>query len=287
MEITEHANTSRPGGSVLIRSGDVTQFTEIDLTPDAGFFVDFMDVVHTQPDRQRLKGDIADRLNVSPGDRVLDVGCGTGNDARMLASLVGPTGQVTGIDVSKTMIDVAQERSRASSLPVSFALGDARSLDFSNNAFDACRCETVLMHLDGAPACAIAEMARVTRPEGRVVVADFYWDAMVIDHPARSRTRKVIQTACDAIRHGWIGGQLPRLMADAGLINLGVEGFTLRFTHKMVRGLLKGPLAGARQQDRLDAIDIAQWWRPLDDAEIHGQFLATMLMFIVTGTVAT
>jgi SAM-dependent methyltransferase len=160
-------------------------------------------------------------------------------------------------------------------------------VDFSNNAFDACRCETVLMHLDGAPACAIAEMARVTRPEGRVVVADFYWDAMVIDHPAGSRTRKVIHTACDAIRHGWIGGQLPRLMVDAGLINLGVEGFTLRFTHEMVRGLLKGPLAGARQQDRLDAIDIAQWWRPLDDAEIHGQFLATMLMFIVTGTVAT
>jgi ubiquinone/menaquinone biosynthesis C-methylase UbiE len=120
-----------------------------------------MDVVHAQPDRQRLKMVIAERLNISPGDRVLDVGCGTGNDVRMLASLVGPTGWVTGIDLSKTMI-VAHERSRASSLPVSFALGDARSLDFPDNPFDACRCETVLMHLDGSPARAIAEMARVT-----------------------------------------------------------------------------------------------------------------------------
>ena len=135
-----------------------------------------MDVVHAQPDRQRLKMVIAERLNISPGDRVLDVGCGTGNDVRMLASLVGPTGWVTGIDLSKTMI-VAHERSRASSLPVSFALGDARSLDFPDNPFDACRCETVLMHLDGSPARAIAEMARVTRSRGRVVVADFHWDA--------------------------------------------------------------------------------------------------------------
>ena len=287
MDTSEHASISTASGPALTRSGDVTRFTEIDLTPDARFFVDFMDVVRTQPDRQRLKMVIAERLNVSGGDRVLDVGCGTGDDVRMLASLVGPTGRVTGIDVSKTMIDVAQERSQASSLPVSFALGDARSLDFPDDAFDACRCETVLMHLDGEPARAIAEMARVTRPGGRVVVADFHWDAMVIEHPDRTRTREVVHTACDAIRHGWIGSQLPRLMADAGLSNIGVEGSILRFTHEIMREVLKGPLTDAQQQGRLDAAEIAEWWQPLDEAEARGQFLMTMLMFIVTGSVAT
>jgi hypothetical protein len=67
-----------------------------------------------------------------------------------------------------------------------------------------------------------------------------------------------------------------------GLINVGVEGLTLRFTHEMVRGLFKGPLAGAQQQGRLNAADIAEWWQPLDEAETREQFLQTMLMFIVT-----
>lgn len=65
----------------------------------------------------------------------------------------------------------AGERSQASSLPLPLAVGDASTLDFSDNTFDACRSETVLMHLDGEPARAIAEIVRVTRAGGRVVVS--------------------------------------------------------------------------------------------------------------------
>jgi len=140
------------------------------------FFVDFMDHANAQPDRQRFRKIIAERLNIATGDRVLDVGCGTGDDVRMLAPLVGSTGRVVGIDASKTMIDLAEERSRLSSLPVSFAVGNALSLDFPDDAFDACRCVTVLMHVDGEPADAIAEMVRVTRPGRHVVIFDVHWD---------------------------------------------------------------------------------------------------------------
>lgn len=268
------------------RHGDVTQFAKLDLTPDARFFVEFMDVANGLADRRRLKSVIAERLSLSPGGQVLDVGCGTGDDARILASLVGPHGQVTGIDASKTMIEVAQERSSASALPVQFAVGDVFSLDFSDSAFDACRCETVLMHLDGEPARAIAEMVRVTRPGGRVVLSEFHWDALVIDHPDQTRTRRIVHTVCDAIRHGWIGGQLPRLMANVGLIDIQVEGYTFRWTPQVFRYVLNGPLALGQQQGHLDEAEIAQWWQPLNEAEVRGQFMATMLNFIVTGTVS-
>ncbi len=77
--------------------GDVSQFTEIDLTPDARFFVDFMDVANAQPDRRRLKSVLTERLRLAPGTRLLDVGCGTGDDSRTLASLVVPEGQVIGM----------------------------------------------------------------------------------------------------------------------------------------------------------------------------------------------
>jgi ubiquinone/menaquinone biosynthesis C-methylase UbiE len=283
--VSTHFDTTDRGPDPQ-RSGDVTRFTEIDLAPDARFFVDFMDVANAQPDRQRLKAIIAERLSLSSGDRVLDVGCGTGDDVRMLAPLVGPDGHVIGIDASETMISVARDRSRASSLPVEFAVGEASKLDFSDNTFSACRCETVLMHLDGEPARAIAEMARVTRVGGRVVVSDFHWDALVIDHPDRILTRTIVHTACDTIRHGWIGSQLPRLMAHAGLIDIQVEGHALRVAHPVLHHVLHGPLTYAQQQGHLDQTDIAEWWRPLDEAEARGQFLATMLTFIVSATVA-
>lgn len=294
-DTSEHASTTTLStpvdttgrGASLQRSGDVTHFTDIDLTPDARFFVDFMDVANAQADRRRFKAIIAEQLSLSAGDRVLDVGCGTGDDVRALASLVGPDGQVIGIDASETMINVARERSQASLLPVEFAVDDAAKLDFSDKTFDACRCEAVLMHLEGDPACAIAEMARVTRGGGRVVISDFHWDALVIDHPDRQLTRTIVHIACDAIRHGWIGSQLPRLMADAGLVAVRLEGYALRVLPQVMHHVLHGPLTQAQQQGHLDQADVAEWWRPLDGAEARGQFLATIRTFIVAGTMAT
>jgi hypothetical protein len=59
----------------------------------------------------------------------------------------------------------------------------------------------------------------------------------------------------------------------------------MRLTHQLLKEVLNGPLTHAQQQGRLDETDIAQWWRPLDEAEARGQFLATHLTFIVIGTV--
>jgi ubiquinone/menaquinone biosynthesis C-methylase UbiE len=121
-------NDAAPTNSV---AGDVTRFTDVDLTPDARFFVEFMDAANALPDNRRLKRLVADRLHLSPGARVLDVGWGTGDDARGLASLVGETARVVGIDASQTMIDVARQWSRDGSRPIEFALVLQRHLGVS------------------------------------------------------------------------------------------------------------------------------------------------------------
>lgn len=265
--------------------GDLARFTEVDHAPDARFFVEFMDAGNALPDVRTLKAVVADELRLYTGARLLEVGCGTGDDARALAALVGQDGRVVGIDASEIMIGVARERSRASSLPVEFALGDLRALSFPDGAFDACRCERVLMHVDADPARCIDEMVRLTRPGGRIVISDFDWDALVIDHPNRAATRTIVHAVCDGIRNGQIGSQLPRLMSDAGLVEVVLQGRAIQFTHSFFHQLLAGHLDRAQEEGRLQGIQLAEWWPPLDEAESRGQFTTALVGFIASGEV--
>src|ERR1700724_2277552 len=69
-------------------------------------------------------------LRLASGAYVLDVGCGTGNDAAILSTLVGQEGQVIGIDSSQAMLAEAVRRTTNTSLPTQFHLGDAQSFLF-------------------------------------------------------------------------------------------------------------------------------------------------------------
>jgi ubiquinone/menaquinone biosynthesis C-methylase UbiE len=83
---------------------------------------------------QAIKRQSYELLQLERGAAVLDVGCGTGNDALALAAIVGPTGRVVGIDCSTTMLEVANRRSQDGHLPVRFMLGNAEELDFPESA---------------------------------------------------------------------------------------------------------------------------------------------------------
>ena len=104
-------------------------------------------------------------LQICPGDRILEVGCGTGDLLRPLARLVGPTGHIVGVDKSSTMIGEAQRRTSDASLPLDFQIGTAYQLEFPGSSFDICSATAVLAHLED-PAAALAEMTRVVRAEG-------------------------------------------------------------------------------------------------------------------------
>ena len=108
--------------------------------------------------------------SLSPGQRVLDVACGTGLVAFDAARAVGPAGRVLGIDLSGQMIDAAQRRARERTVSnVDFARMDAEVLDLPDASFDVVLCALGLMYLPD-PEAAVREMRRVLRPGGRLVL---------------------------------------------------------------------------------------------------------------------
>src|SRR5262245_4250421 len=191
-------------------------FTDVDRTSDPDFFVRFMDEAQKPAAIQTSKQIMLERMNVAPGEAILEVGCGPGTDLFDLVGLVGRTGRLVGLDASEVMIAEARRRALALGLPITFEQGDVQALPFDDGSFDVCRAARVLEHLPN-PVPALSEKVRVIRHDGRIVVFDFDWDTLMIDHPDKQTTRTIVLSYADSIRNGWIGRQLPRLFKEQQL----------------------------------------------------------------------
>ncbi|KAL8393894.1 hypothetical protein RB595_003593 [Gaeumannomyces hyphopodioides] len=116
---------------------------------------------------------LLDRLNVAPGMHVLDVGCGPGNLTAHIASLVGESGRVVGIDPSPERINLARETYTPASSPPNLAFHEGRAEDlsrFGTASFDAVFVNSTF-HWVADQALAVREFARVLRPGGRLGVS--------------------------------------------------------------------------------------------------------------------
>ena len=141
-------------------SETVTDFTTVDSSKDPEFFLRFLDAANRQPTMYTNKQMILDGLRLRNGSRVLDLGCGLGDDTFLIAGRVGPSGRVTGVDVSTSMIDEARRRAEKRGLPIDFEVGDSQALRFDSGTFAAVRAERMLKHVPDA-ARAIAEIKKL------------------------------------------------------------------------------------------------------------------------------
>jgi ubiquinone/menaquinone biosynthesis C-methylase UbiE len=114
---------------------------------------------------------LLDAVSLRPGERVLDVACGTGLVTFDAASAVAPQGQVIGIDLAGNMIDAARRRCAEHKVSnLSFTRMDAEQLDLPDASFDVVLCALGLMYMPD-PEQALREMRRVLRPGGRLALA--------------------------------------------------------------------------------------------------------------------
>jgi ubiquinone/menaquinone biosynthesis C-methylase UbiE len=123
--------------------------------------------------------DLVARAAPQPGERVLDIACGTGVVARLIAPLVGPSGSVTGLDLNPGMLAVARECAEAEGMEITWQSGNAITLPFTDGAFDLVVCHQGLQFFSDKTA-ALREMRRVLAPSGRALVSSW---SPVTDNP--------------------------------------------------------------------------------------------------------
>lgn len=117
-------------------------------------------------------GNTLENLNVEKGEIILDLGCGRGEDTILISKMTGATGKAVGLDLTKEMIQVANEKAMSENIAnVNFVQGDIEMLPFDDNSFDGVVSNCVINHAKDKRKV-YSEIYRVLKPGGRFIVAD-------------------------------------------------------------------------------------------------------------------
>jgi len=170
--------------------------------------------------------------NVSSGETVLDVACGPGTVARMASVRVGPQGKVTATDISPPMLDIARGKPHSlDDAPIEYVESPAHPLKVENTSFDATLCQQGLQFFPEKVG-ALKEMARATRPGGRIVVA--VWTSLektpVFREICAGLAETLPSSIADMMKAPFSMGdpeQLQALGEEAGLKNIEVKTHSL------------------------------------------------------------
>ncbi len=266
------------------------EFQRVDRVSDPGRFVACLERLSSIPFFRDYKSESRAALGLRPGDRVLEVGCGLGLDLAALGADVGPWGLAVGLDASRVMLERAgkgraEAAGRGQSLSLAFAAGDALDLPFAAASFYACRVDRTLQHIVD-PFRALAEMARVTRPGGRVLAVEPDWGSYLLDAADPEAAGIVARTWRDGFPSGRAGRMLVRGMAACGLTDIAVtpRTFVLRdfatadAIYDTSRTTAQAVAAGSLTQERA-----AAFLAGLVQADARGCFFSSLTFFEVMG----
>ncbi|MGQ0526026.1 MAG: methyltransferase domain-containing protein [Betaproteobacteria bacterium] len=241
--------------------------------------------------RARAEDEIAVReeylglLGVKPGEQALDLGCGSGVVTRALAQRVTPGGRAVGLDISATLLGIARKLADESGQgdSMEFRQGDCRRLPFPDASFDVVFAATALAHVPEAER-ALPEMIRVARRGGRIGVFDFDADSVLIAHPDRELTRRIVLAYADyGSVNGWLMRALPGMLKDLGLVEVRARAFMPLESRGYYAQLAQRAADTALKAGRIADKEHREWTGILNAQIAAGCFLGGRLHLLVWG----
>ncbi|SDZ44070.1 Methyltransferase domain-containing protein [Asanoa ishikariensis] len=199
-------------------------------------FLNALDSFETLPAAARLRVHSYELLALNKGDRVVDVGCGTG---RAAAELAARHAIATGIDHHPAMVEVARGRHPDGD----YRVGDAHRLPFADGELHGYRTDKVLHDLTD-PHLALHEARRVLSRNGRLVVVDLDWDAISIASDDPERTRAVVHRRTDKLAAGFAARQAPEILRALGFTDVHTTAESEVVTTPELGGLFLSRIAG-------------------------------------------
>jgi ubiquinone/menaquinone biosynthesis C-methylase UbiE len=254
----------------------IGRFSDVDATSEAKELISFLERIERFPQATTIRERSYYSLDAHPGERVVDVGCGTG---RVVSELTARGIQAMGVDSSEHMIAVARLRFPQGD----FRLAAAEGLPFEDGVLDGYRAERLYQHLND-PLRALVEARRVLAPQGRIVLVDQDYDMWAIDADDEVLTRALLRAQSDAITNRWMGRRYHNLLLDAGFVEVDIEVRTGIFTEfAQVSFVLEsmtttGVAAGAMTREQADA-----WLAEQARRGEAGRFFVAMPLFLASG----
>jgi len=251
---------------------------------------------HSNADYLRLIAEMVARykqrtyelMHLAPGHRVLDVGCGPGTDSVALAQIVGSTGRVVGIDARQSSITIADQKAREAGVGawVMHHHADATTLTFESNYFDSSRSERVFQHLVN-PQQVLAEMVRVTKPGGWVVILDTDWSTMSIETDEIDIEQRLKRFHVEhGFANGYAGRQSYRLFRQQQFTDIQLEMAPTYVTdYRIARqgGLLDETEPAAVSAGIITQSELDSWHQSLEQAASEGRFFSSIHQVMIAG----
>ena len=248
-----------------------------------------LEETYRTPDLVGQRARVLDLLAPAPGERIVDIGVGPGLLAYDLARLVGADGQVVGVDLSPDMLAIA--RGRLADLPQASCLeADAVDLGGADGRFDAAVSTQVHEYVADMPR-AIAELHRVLRPGGRLLMLDTDWRSIVWHSSDKPRMERVLQVWDGHLTDPHLPATLGPLLTRGGFEVRRVEVLPMLTPRwqptSYAAGIFRSIADYARRHgpaNGLGADDVDAWEADQLDLISRGQFFFSLNRYIFVAT---